>query len=58
MIELLVKDVRGRAPLGAQEISDFFKFCEAFKEDILQKWIDYFVLHKKVKCIKIDGKVS
>jgi hypothetical protein len=58
VVELRPRRVKGKAPLRAQELNDFVKFCESFKRDILQKWIDYFVLHKKVKCIKIEGRVS
>ncbi len=29
-----------------------------YNDDIVQKWIDYFVYHKSIECIKIEGKVK
>ena len=42
------------------EASDAFQvnFVNKFKDDIVQKWIDYFVYHKSIECIKIEGKVK
>ena len=41
-----------------KELKEFKNFVEKFKNDIVQKWIDYFVYHKSVECIKIEGKVK
>ncbi len=58
IIDVLVKDVRGKRPLPRKELKEFKIFVKAFKDDIVQKWIDYFVYHKSVTCIKIEGKVK
>ena len=58
IIEVIIKDVKGKRPLPRKELKEFKKFVEAFKDDIVQKWIDYFVYHKSVACIKIEGKVK
>lgn len=58
IIEVLIRDVKGKRPLPRKELKEFKTFVEAFKDEIIQKWIDYFVYHKSVTCIKIEGKVK
>jgi hypothetical protein len=56
--EILIKDVRGKRPLSRKELKEFKNFVDKFKYEIIQKWIDYFIYHKQVSCIKIEGKVK
>ena len=56
--EILIKPVKGRRPLQATELSDFTKFVEMYADEIVQKWIDYFVLHKKVACENINRRIK
>ncbi|MGE4294929.1 MAG: DUF4160 domain-containing protein [Campylobacterales bacterium] len=56
--EVLIREVKGRKPLPAGELAEFKRFVEAFKAEIVQKWIDYFVYHRQQKCIRIEGKVK
>jgi hypothetical protein len=58
IIDVKFKDVKGKRSLPHAQLKDFKKFVENFKQDIVQKWIDYFILHKSVPCIKIEGKVK
>ena len=44
--------------ISKKELKEFKNFVNKFKDDIVQKWIDYFVYHKSVECIKIEGKVK
>ena len=41
--------VRGRKPLGMRQQRDFRKLVERFQDDIVRKWVEFFVLHKRVK---------
>lgn len=41
--------VKGRKPLGARQLRDFRKLVEGFRDEIVGKWVDFFVLHKPVK---------
>jgi hypothetical protein len=50
--------VKGKRPLANKELKEFEHFVETFKENIVQKWIDYFVYHKSIQCIKIEGSVK
>lgn len=58
VIDVILKEVKGRKPLESAKLKDFKVFVEAFADQIVQCWIDYFVLHKSIKCIQIDGRVK
>ncbi|RLA74859.1 MAG: hypothetical protein DRG30_04965 [Epsilonproteobacteria bacterium] len=58
IIKVIIKDAKGKRPLPRKELKEFKNFVEAFKDDIVQKWIDYFVYHKSITSIKIEGKVK
>jgi hypothetical protein len=51
-----------RAETGAVELPETqkkhaIKLIKKYKADILQSWIDYFILHKKVKAKRINQKL-
>lgn len=46
IVELRYTTVAGRAPLELQERKYFEELISAKADDIVQKWIDFFVLHK------------
>jgi heterodisulfide reductase subunit C len=58
VIEITIKTVKGRKPLPSKVLNDFKQFTYQYAEQIVQKWIDYFVLHKSVKCQKIERKLK
>lgn len=58
IIEIKINNVKGKKSLSKKELKEFKNFVEKFKDDIVQKWIDYFVYHKSIQCIKIEGKVK
>ena len=58
IIDIKIKDVKGKKSLPKKELKEFKNFVSKFKEDIVKKWIDYFVYHKSIQCIKINGKVK
>jgi len=58
VVEIIIRTVRGRKPLPANILNNFSKFIHVYSDQIVQKWIDYFVLHKQVKCEKIGIKVK
>lgn len=58
VIDIIVKDVKGKKALPSKELKEFTHFVGKFKGEIVHKWIDYFVYHKSIKCIKIEGKVK
>jgi hypothetical protein len=58
IIDIVIKDVKGKRTLPNKELKEFKNFVDKFKDDIVKKWIDYFVYHKSISCIKIEGKVK
>lgn len=54
----LVKDVRGKRPLETSKQKDFKEFVTAFGDQIIQRWVDYFVYHKSIPCIHIEGRIK
>ena len=57
-IEVRIMNVKGRRPLDSAELKNFETFVTQRAGEIVQKWIDYFVLHKKVKFEKVSRKVK
>ena len=58
IIKLNTRNVKGKRALPNKELKEFKFFVEKFKNEIIQKWIDYFIYHKSLTCIKIEGKVK
>ena len=52
------KSVKGRKPLTGKKLKDFENFLEIYAEKIIQKWIDYFVMHKDVEFEKINSRIK
>jgi hypothetical protein len=50
--------VQGRYPLDAQEMRFFEEIVGARADEIVTKWIDFFVLHKPVKPERITRRLK
>jgi hypothetical protein len=51
-------NAHGKAPLSSTELAHFKEIVAAKSSDIVQKWIDYFVLHKIVNAERIDRRIK
>lgn len=51
-------NAQGKAPLSSSELANFKEIVTAKSSDIVQKWIDYFVLHKSVSAERIDRRIK
>ena len=51
-------DVRGREPLTLREMNYFKEIVNARADDIVKKWIDFFVLHKSIKPEHINERLK
>lgn len=58
IIEVRIKSIKEAPPLGNNDSNLFKEFLEVYSEQIIQKWIDYFVLHKDVNYEKITKKLK
>lgn len=53
-----ILDVKGRQPLPAKELTEAVKFVKKYHEGIVEKWTNFFVRNKKVKCEVITKKIK
>ncbi|PSR56236.1 hypothetical protein AHMF7605_23395 [Adhaeribacter arboris] len=57
-IEVRVSSVKGKEPLDSKNEKRLRKLVEHFREDIVQKWVDFFVYNKEVKSEIITKKID
>lgn len=55
--ELNVLPVKGRKPLPNDELKKATKFVKKYHEEIIEKWIAFFVRNRKVSCEVINEKI-
>ena len=55
-INILV--VKGRQPLPDKELAHAMKFVKKYHEGIVEKWTNFFVKNKKVKCEIITKRIK
>jgi hypothetical protein len=58
IVEIRYLDVAGRDPLTAREMRHFKEIVAARGQEIVQKWIDFFVLHKSIKPERIGERLK
>lgn len=58
VIQVIYSSIRGRQSLNKKELKDFQVLVEHYAEEIVQKWIDYFVLHKPIEAKKITRRIK
>ena len=56
--KIKIKPIKGYRPLTGSKLKDFEDFLEAYSDQIVQKWIDYFVYHKDVEFEKINKRIK
>ena len=55
--EIRIGRVPGRKPLGPAQLRDFQLVVEQYAEEIVQKWIDYFILHRQVSSENLTRRI-
>jgi len=58
VVEIIISSVRGKRPLGGRELLDFETLIRHYADEIVQKWIDYFVLHQPVQSQRITTRIK
>ncbi|MGH2574615.1 MAG: DUF4160 domain-containing protein [Ignavibacteria bacterium] len=56
--EIRMANVKGKRPLEGKELHRFRRLVNYFKDDIVKKWIDFFVLNKPIHSEKITGELD
>ena len=57
IIQIRFASVKGRSPLKRAEMADFRAVIHQRADDIVAKWVDFFVWHKPVKAERITRRV-
>lgn len=55
--EIIIKYVPGKEPLDSKNLKKFKKIVEVYRDDIVRKWIDFFVYNIEIKPEKITKRV-
>ena len=58
IVDIRYTNVVGRLPLANTEMRNFEELVSARASDIVDKWIDFFVLHKPVKSERITRRLK
>jgi hypothetical protein len=52
-VEARITDVTGKEPLDTQNIKKFKRLVEVYRDDIVRKWVDFFVYNKPIELERI-----
>ena len=55
--EVRISDVKGKRPLDNKNLKNFRIFVEAYKLEIVNKWIEFFVYNKAIETEIITKKL-
>jgi hypothetical protein len=56
--EIRYTNTQGRAPLQSTELRFFQEVVASKADDIVRKWIDFFVLHKSISSERITRRLK
>lgn len=56
-LEVSISDVPGKEPLDIQNLKKFKKLVEVYRDDIVRKWVDFFVYNKAIESERITKKL-
>ncbi len=55
--EIIIKEVPGKEPLDPRNLKKFKTIVELYRDDIVHKWIDFFVYNIEIVPEKITKKI-
>jgi hypothetical protein len=58
LINWKIRKIKARKHLGESDLKDAIKFIKKYHNGIVEKWSDFFVKNKKVKCEVIKTKIK
>lgn len=56
-VEVRIASVKGKEPLDSQNRKKFKRLVEFYRDDIVRKWVDFFVYNKVIETEKITKKI-
>jgi hypothetical protein len=57
VVDVVFRDVRGRRPLDAVHLANFKTLVSTYADEIVRKWVDFFVLHKPISTERITRRL-
>ena len=58
VVDIIYSPVRGRRPLDGAQLQDFQTLVSNRADEIVQKWIEYFVLHRRIQPEVITRRIK
>jgi len=58
VVDIIYSSIRGRRPLEGAQLQDFQLLVGHYADEIVRKWIDYFVLHRRVQPEVITRRIK
>ena len=55
--ETVMRNAKGYPPLPNKEASVAAQFIRTYYQQIIQKWVDYFVMKKQINCTEIKTRL-
>ena len=56
--EIRIRSIKTSKPLTGNKLNDFKEFLEIYGDKIVDKWINYFILHKEVEFERINVRIK
>lgn len=53
-----ITNVRGKNPLEGKHLKNFKSFLTTYADEVVEKWVDYFVYQKTIKFERISKKLK
>ena len=58
LVEIRVRDVKGADPLNSKDEKTAKAFVTEYSQNIIRKWINFFVMKKRVTCTTIKTRLK
>jgi len=56
-VKIRISEVAGKRPLDRRRLAKFKQLVEFYRDDIVHKWIDFFIYNKPVQSEMITKKI-
>lgn len=56
--EIIISNVKGKEPLKGKDLVSLKDFLGEYADEIVKKWIDYFVYHKQVDFRRVSKRLK
>jgi len=56
--EIIISNVGGREPISGADLGRLKEFIVEYANEIVQRWVDYFVLHKDIEFRRITKRIE